>query len=122
MPFAAGFFLIIPRWRKEPQRSELKKYLESLGFELYEPGKPNFIVFYVEAPDVKSLENVIKMAEKHEGVAKAYISYGFLADDEVREWINEALESDELEIGDGMLEYLKQIASRLAPPAEERGK
>jgi len=113
MAFAAGFMLVIPRWRDEPKRSELKRYLESLGFELYETGKPNFIVFYVEAPDVKALEEKIKTAERHEGIAKAYIAYGFMADDETRWMINEMLARGELELDKSMIDYLKTILARL---------
>ena len=119
MAFAAGFFLITPPYRKEPKRSEVKKYLESLGFELYEIGKESFIVYYVEAPDFKSLENVIKMGEQHDGVAKAYVAYGFVADDSARWYINEALESGELELDESMVEYIKQILSRLVPSGEK---
>ncbi len=113
MAFAAGFLLITPPYRKEPKRSEVKKHLEQLGFELYEIGKEGFIVYYVEAPDVKALENVIKMAEQHEGVAKAYVAYGFMADDATRGFVNAALEAGELELDKSMVEYLKTILGRL---------
>ena len=120
MAFAAGFMLVIPRWRDEPKRSELKKWLEEMGFEVYEAGKPNFLVFYVEAPDVKSLEEKIKAAERHEGIAKAYIAYGFMADDETRRMINEALEKGEMELDQSMIDYLKTILAKLEGLGEKR--
>jgi|GEM_PF-2191898 len=113
MAFAAGFLLITPPYRKEPKRSEVKQYLQSLGFELYEVGKEAFIVYYVEAPDVKSLENVIKTAEMHEGVAKAYVAYGFMADDATRQFVNAALEAGELELDESMVEYIQEILKKL---------
>jgi hypothetical protein len=115
LAFAAGFLLITAPYRKEPKRSDLKRHLEQLGFELYEVGKEAFIVYYVEAPDFKSLESIIKTAEQHEGVAKAYIAYGFVADDATRWFINEALARNEIELDESMIEYLKQILSRIQP-------
>jgi nitrate reductase NapAB chaperone NapD len=117
LAFAAGFFLITPHYRKEPKRSEVKKYLEQLGFELYEIGKEGFIVYYVEAPDVKALENVIKTAEQHEGVAKAYVAYGFMADDATRSFVNAALESGEIELDQSMVDYLQKILQKLGVEA-----
>lgn len=121
MAFASGFFLLTAGYREEPGRSEVKEYLQKLGFELYEVGKPSFIVFYVEAPDVKSLEDVIKSAEEHPGVAKAYIAYGFMADNRVKEWINEALAAGELEIDESTREYIRTILSRIAPKERKAG-
>jgi hypothetical protein len=113
MAFASGFFLLTQRYREEPRRSELKNYLEQLGFEVYEVGKPSFLVFYVEAPSPKALEDVIKTAERHEGVAKAYIVFGFLSDDSVREWLNEAIVRGEVELDKSTLNYIRGILSKL---------
>ena len=115
MAFATGFILIAPHYRKEPKRSELKQYLAGLGFELYEIGKEGFIVYYVEAPDFKEVEKLIKTAERHDGVAKAYIAYGFVADESTRWFINEALAEGEIEIDETTLDYIKKILSRLQP-------
>lgn len=115
MAFATGFLLLAPHYRDEPKRSEVKQYLENLGFELYEVGKPFFIVFYVEAPNPKALEDVIKTAEQHNGVAKAYIAFGFMADDAVKEWINDALARGELELDETTKEYIRGILAKIAP-------
>ncbi|BES81453.1 hypothetical protein [Pyrodictium abyssi] len=115
MAFAAGFLLLTPHYRDEPKRREVKQYLENLGFELYEVGKQAFIVFYVEAPNPKALEDVIKMAEQHDGVAKAYIAFGFMGDDAVREWINDALARGELELDESTKEYIRGILAKIAP-------
>ena len=115
MVFAAGFFLITPHYREEPKRSEVKRYLGSLGFELYETGKPAFIVYYIEidTDNFKELEKRIKMAEGHDGVAKAYINYGFTAGEDVHRWINEALERGELELDQSTIDYIKTILAKL---------
>jgi len=113
MAFAAGFLLLTPPYRKEPKRSEVKQHLQGLGFELYEVGKESFIVYYVEAPDVKALENVIKAAEMHEGVAKAYVAYGFMADNATRDYVNAALAAGELELDESMLNYIRKILEKL---------
>ncbi len=113
MAFATGFILITPHYREEPKRSEVKRYLEELGFEIYEIGNPGFIVYYVEAPDPKALEDVIKLAEQHDGVAKAYVAYGFMADDQMRQWINDALESGELVLDETMIDYIKTILAKM---------
>jgi len=115
LAFAAGFLLLAPHYRDEPKRSEVKQHLENLGFELYEVGKPSFIVFYVEAPSPKALEDVIKTAEQHDGVAKAYIAFGFMADDTVKEWINDALARGELELDETTKEYIRGILAKIAP-------
>lgn len=118
MAFASGFFLLTQRYREEPRRSELKNYLERLGFEVYDVGKPSFLVFYVEAPSPKALEDVIKTAERHEGVAKAYIAFGFLSDNSVKEWLNEAIARGEIELDKSTLDYIRGILSRLTGARE----
>ncbi len=120
MAFASGFFLLTQPYREEPRRSELKNYLEQLGFEVYEAGKPSFLVFYVEAPSPKALEEVIKTAERHEGVAKAYIAFGFLSDNSVKEWLNEAIARGEIELDQSTLNYIRSILSRITG-GEKRG-
>jgi hypothetical protein len=115
LAFAAGFLLLTPHYREEPKRSEVKQYLENLGFEVYEVGKPAFIVFYVEAPNPKALEDIIKTAERHDGVAKAYVAFSFMADNDVREWINEALARGELELDQSTKEYIRAILAKIAP-------
>lgn len=115
MAFAAGFFLIAPHYREEPKRSEVKRHLEGLGFELYEVNKPSFIVFYIEAPSPKALEDIIKTAEQHGGVAKAYIAFGFMGDNSVKEWINDALARGELELDQSTKDYIRGILARIAP-------
>ncbi len=96
----------------------MKKELERLGFELYEVGRPAVLVYYVEAETVKELEEKIKAAEALDGVIKAYIVYGFLAGNEVREWINKSLESGELELDNTTREYIKWILKRLGISVE----
>ncbi|RUM46600.1 MAG: hypothetical protein DSY37_04920 [Hyperthermus sp.] len=118
MPFATGFILLTPHYRSEPGRSEVIKYMERLGFEVYDVGKPAFLVFYVEADDVDSLENIIKIVEEHDGVAKAYIAYGFMGDDYLREYINEALERGEIELDESTINYIKSILAKLKPASK----
>ena len=84
-----------------------------MGFELYEVGRPDVVVFYVEAPSVEELERVVREAERLEGVLKAYIAYAFLASDEVREWVNRALEAGEVELDETTRRELERIAAAL---------
>ncbi len=114
MAFASGFILVAPHYREEPKRSEVRKHLENLGFEVYDVGKPAFLVFYVEAPNPKILEDVIKTAETHEGIIKAYIVFGFLADNSVKEWINDALARGEIELDESILNMIKDILVKLS--------
>jgi hypothetical protein len=111
--FVTGFILLTAGYREEPKRSEVLRHLESLGFELYDVGKPSVVVFYLEAPTIKDIENIIKTAESHEGVAKAYITYGFVADEATRRWINEALERGEIELDESTVEYIRKILEKL---------
>ncbi|AEM39186.1 hypothetical protein Pyrfu_1328 [Pyrolobus fumarii 1A] len=113
MPFASGFVLLTAEYKDEPKRSEVKKHLESLGFEVYDIGDPYRIVFYVEVDDLGGLERIIKAAETHEGIAKAYIVYGFLGDSETKRRINEALLSGEAELDESTRELIEWILSRL---------
>ncbi len=113
MAFVTGFILINPAYREEPRRSQVIKYLQELGFELYEVGKPAAVVFYLEAPTIKDIENIIKIAEQHDGVAKAYIAYGFTGDEQLHRWINEALERGELELDETTIEYIRKIIEKL---------
>ncbi len=109
----AGFFLIHPRYREGEARRELIEKLEALGFEIYETGKPPFLVFYIEGNSVDELIDRIRIAEGLEGVVKAYIAYGFLADKSVEEAINKGLETGEIVLDESTVEYIKSILSRL---------
>ena len=119
MAFMTGFFLVLGPYRQEPKRSELKKYLEQLGFEIYDVGKPHALVFYVEGETVKDVENKIKMAEDHDGIAKAYIAYGFTGSREMKDWINEMLERGEIELDESTIQYLKTILEKMGVKLEE---
>ena len=119
MPFATGFIVIHPRYREGERRREVLDHLARLGFEVYEVGRPAVVVYYVEAPTVKELEERIKAAEAHEGVLKAYIVYGFLAPDSVREWLNRAILEGEVELDPSMLEMLDKIISALTGKRDE---
>ena len=118
MAFMTGFFLVLKPYREEPKRSELKQYLEQLGFEIYDVGKPHALVFYVEGDTVKDVENKIKMAESHDGIAKAYIAYGFTGSREMKEWLNEMLEQGEIELDQSTIEYLKTILAKMGVKVE----
>ncbi len=118
MAFMTGFFLVLKPYREEPKRSELKQYLEQLGFEIYDVGKPHALVFYVEGDTVKDVENKIKMAESHNGIAKAYIAYGFTGSREMKEWLNEMLERGEIELDQSTIEYLKTILAKMGVKVE----
>jgi hypothetical protein len=113
MAFMTGFFLVIGEYRSEPKRSELKQYLESLGFEIYDVGKPSALVFYVEGETIKELEDKIKLAEQHDGIAKAYIAYGFTGSRELQDWLNEALERGEIELDQTTINYLKTLLQKI---------
>ncbi|ABM81207.1 hypothetical protein [Hyperthermus butylicus] len=117
MAFASGFMIITQPYRSEPKRSEVRQHLERLGFELYEVGKDAFIVFYVEAPTLADIEEIIKAAERHEGIAKAYVVYAFAGDNATKEWINWALERGEIELDESMMEYIRNILVKLKGPA-----
>ena len=117
MAFMTGFFLLKPEYRQEPRRSEVRRFLESLGFEVYDVGVPTSLVFYVEGPSVEALEDVIKAAESHEGIVKAYIAYGFMADRSVQDMVNEMLASGEVELDQSTIEYLKTILARIEEKA-----
>ncbi len=119
MAFMTGFFLVLKPYREEPKRSELKQYLEQLGFEIYDVGKPHALVFYVEGDTVKDVENKIKMAESHDGIAKAYIAYGFTGSREMKEWLNEMLEQGEIELDQSTIEYLKTILAKMGVKVED---
>lgn len=118
MAFMTGFFLVLKPYREEPKRSELKQYLEQLGFEIYDVGKPHALVFYVEGDTIKDVENKIKMAESHDGIAKAYIAYGFTGSREMKEWLNEMLERGEIELDQSTIEYLKTILAKMGVKVE----
>ncbi len=119
MAFMTGFFLVLNPYREEPKRSELKQYLEQLGFEIYDVGKPHALVFYVEGDTIKDVENKIKMAESHDGIAKAYIAYGFTGSREMKEWLNEMLERGEIELDQSTIEYLKTILAKMGVKVED---
>ena len=119
MAFMTGFFLVLKPYREEPKRSELKQYLEQLGFEIYDVGKPHALVFYVEGDTIKDVENKIKMAESHDGIAKAYIAYGFTGSREMKEWLNEMLERGEIELDQSTIEYLKTILAKMGVKVED---
>jgi hypothetical protein len=118
--FVTDFILLTTAYREEPKRSEVLKYLESLGFELYDVGKPSVVVFYLEAPTIKDIEDIIKAAESHEGVAKAYITYGFVADEATKRLINEGLEKGEIELDETTIEYIKKILAKLTGEKESK--
>ena len=114
MPFATGFILINPTHRGKPEKmEEIKHHLRSLGFELYELDTDLYIVYYVEADTVNQLEDLIKAAESHPGVAKAYVSYGFLQDKALEEAINEMLLSGELALDEDAKKYIRTILEQM---------
>ena len=113
MPFATGFVVLAEAYQGGEKRREVIGFLESLGFEVYDVGKPRVLVFYVEADTVKALEDVIKAAERHDGVVKAYVVYGFLGDREAEEMINRGLEEGWIELDETMVDYLNRILRRL---------
>ncbi|UXD21180.1 hypothetical protein IPA_00905 [Ignicoccus pacificus DSM 13166] len=114
MPFATGFILVNPTHRGDPAKiEEIKKHLESLGFELYDLGTDLYIVYYVEAETVNQLEDLIKAAEAHPGVAKAYVSYGFLQDKALEDAINEMLLNGEIALDEDAKNYIKTILEQM---------
>jgi len=117
MAFMTGFFLLNPAYTEPGKREEVLRFLQSLGFELYEVGHERFVVFYVEAPTVDDLDKIIKMAESHDGVVKAYIAFGFLGDKAKEAEIDRALEEGEIELDESMVEYIKWILSRIGQQA-----
>ncbi len=119
MVFATGFILLAETHIEEPLRSQVLSKLEQMGFELYEVGRKHVVVFYVEAPDVKRLEEVIKAAEAIEGVAKAYIVYGFMGDEEKRREINEAIWRGDVVLDETTIRYIDWILSKLQGKAED---
>ncbi len=115
----AGFFLLHPNYREGKARRQIAEKLEALGFEVYETGKPQFLVFYVEGETVNELIDKIRVAEGIEGVVKAYIAYGFLADKRVEEEINRGLETGEIVLDESTIEYIKGILERLGVKISE---
>ena len=113
MAFMTGFFLLADTHTSPEKRAEVLEYLRRLGFELYEIGAERLIVFYVEAPTIKDVENLVKMAESHPGVVKAYIAFGFVGDKAKEEEINRMIETGELEIDESTIEYIKTILAKL---------
>ncbi len=111
--FATGFFLLAETHVEEPHRTRIIQQLEQMGFEIYDVGRKHVVVFYVEAPDIKSLENIIKAAEQIEGVAKAYIVYGFMGDEEMRRRINEAILRGEIVLDESTIRYIDWILAKL---------
>ena len=111
--FVTGFILIAPSHRREPERSKVLEHLQKLGFELYDVGKESVVVFYLEAPTIRDIEDIIKAAEQHDGVAKAYITYGFVGDEAMRRWLNEAIERGEVELDETTIQYIKKILEKL---------
>ncbi len=113
MAFMTGFFLLNPEYAKPDKRGEVIRFLQGLGFELYDVGHERFIVFYVEAPTVDDLDKIIKAAESHDGIVKAYIAFGFLGDEAKEAELDRALEEGEIELDESMVEYIKWILSRI---------
>jgi len=113
VPFATGFFLVAPNYRGTEEYARIASQLRELGFEIYETDNPAYLIFYVEAPDVKSLERVIKTGETIEGVAKAFVVWGFLADDDARRELEEMLERGEISLSDEARKYFEDLLRSL---------
>jgi nitrate reductase NapAB chaperone NapD len=113
--------ILEPSYQEEPRRSSLKKRLEEMGFEVYEVGRSDVLVFYVEGDTIENLEQKIRAAEESEGVVKAYIAYAFLASDEVREWVNRAIESGEVVLDETTVRELRRILEALRGVEDARG-
>ena len=109
MPFATGFFLIAPDYRSPEHYQRILKALREMGFEVYETDNPAYIIFYVEAPDVNSLDKGIRMGESVEGVAKAFVVWGFLADDAAREELERMLENGEISLTEEAKKYFEHV-------------
>jgi len=117
LPFATGFFLIAPQYRNPEVIAKIREELAKAGFETYEMDNPAYLLFYVEAPTVDDLVDVIRYAEGIEGVLKAYIAYGFLADKEAEERLNQLLENKEIGVSEEAKAYFRLVLSRI----EEQG-
>ena len=113
MAFMTGFFLLNENYLAPEKRREIIEYLKSLGFEVYDVGLERFLVFYVEAPTIPDVEKIVKTAESHPGIVKAYIAFGFTGDRAKEEEIERMLESGELELDESMVNYIKWILSKL---------
>ncbi len=114
MPFATGFVLVTPHYRGDPQKiEEIKAHMRNLGFEVYDIGTDLYIVYYIEADTVNEMEDLIKAAESHPGVAKAYVVYGFLQDKATEEAINEMLEKGEIELDEDAKKYIKMVLDQM---------
>jgi len=113
MPFATGFFLIAPDYRDPENYSKILKRLRDMGFEVYETDNPAYVVFYVEAPDVNTLDRGIRLGEKVEGIAKAFVVWGFLADDNAREELERMLERGEISLTEEAKKYFEHLLRNL---------
>ncbi len=113
MAFMTGFFLLNENYTSPEKRREVVEYLRSLGFEVYEVGLERFIVFYVEGETIPEVEKLVKAAESHPGIVKAYIAFGFTGDRAKEEEIDRMLETGELELDESMVNYIKWILSKL---------
>ena len=113
MPFATGFFLIAPEYRSAESYNTIASKLRELGFEIYETNNLAYMIFYVEAPDVKSLERIIKTAEGVEGVLKAFIAWGFLADAQAQRELEEMLERGEISLTEEAKDYFRGVLKSL---------
>ncbi len=113
MPFMAGYFLLNPEYREGEKRKEVADYLSQLGFEIYDVGLKPYLIFYLEAPSTKDLDEITKMAESHPGVLKAYVAMGVLASDEKIEELAKQLESGEVALDESFVEYLKFILANI---------
>ncbi len=113
MPFATGFFLIAEDYRNPDSLSKIVNTLRQMGFEVYETDNPAYLLFYVEAPDVDTLVRGIRMGEQVEGVAKAFVAWGFLADDKAREELERLLESGQISLTEEAKKYFQYVLSQL---------
>ncbi len=113
MPFATGFFLIAPQYRKPEVIAKIREVLHKSGFETYEMDNPAYLLFYVEAPTVDDLIDIIRYAEGVEGVLKAYVAYGFLADKEAEERLNRMLLNKEIGVSEEAKAYYRLILSKI---------
>lgn len=114
MPFASGFVLVNPTYRDDPQKiEEIKEHMRKLGFEIYDIGSSIYIVYFVEGDTINDIEDKIKAAETHPGIAKAYVTYGFLEDKATEEAINEMLERGEIALDEDAKNYIKIILEQM---------
>ena len=113
MPFMTGYFLLAPEYRSGDKRIEAIKYLTGLGYEIYDVGISQYLIYYLEAPSINKPDEISKAAEGHPGILKAFVAMGVMADDAKIEEIAEQLESGEIELDETAKGYLKELLKLL---------